>query len=409
MQRTLLFVALLAVASLGQAANWIYQGTLNDGGKPANGLYDLRLRLLDASGERALVEPVILYAVPVTKGSFAVDVEFGIDLRQAGAVLLATEVRQGDSDFVSLGAPSKFDPNVPLAVCWETTGNSGITGLTTVGTNAPTDTDLMSLRSRGNSILYVRGSTRGVEQNNSSALGLGAAAWNDSSAVGPNSFTSGAGITTAAASNSFVHADGTLGPFMSSSPNQFLVRADGGMALNTTEIGPTDDFIVSARLGADADADIVWKTHGGGLGSLYLVDSDRRFVLSAAPTGATYLGTSANGALLTTGGIWTNGSSREFKQEFAAIDVMDVLGKVIRLPISTWTYKNSTEGQHLGPMAEDFHAAFGVGTDAQHIATVDADGVALAAIQGLNQKLEAENAALRARLDALEARQERPE
>ncbi|RME90510.1 MAG: hypothetical protein D6766_13150, partial [Verrucomicrobia bacterium] len=39
-------------------------------------------------------------------------------------------------------------------------------------------------------------------------------------------------------------------------------------------------------------------------------------------------------------------------------------------------------------MAQDFHAAFGLGTDDRHIATVDADGVALAAIQGLNQKLE---------------------
>ena len=39
-------------------------------------------------------------------------------------------------------------------------------------------------------------------------------------------------------------------------------------------------------------------------------------------------------------------------------------------------------------MAQDFHAAFGVGLDDKHIATVDADGVALAAIQGLNQKLE---------------------
>ena len=37
------------------------------------------------------------------------------------------------------------------------------------------------------------------------------------------------------------------------------------------------------------------------------------------------------------------------------------------------------------------------------IATVDADGVALAAIQGLNAKLERENAALKERLEKLEA------
>jgi hypothetical protein len=60
-------------------------------------------------------------------------------------------------------------------------------------------------------------------------------------------------------------------------------------------------------------------------------------------------------------------------------------------------------------MAQDFHAAFGVGPDDKHISMVDADGVALAAIQGLNQKLteelqrrDAENAALKARLEKLE-------
>jgi hypothetical protein len=55
---------------------------------------------------------------------------------------------------------------------------------------------------------------------------------------------------------------------------------------------------------------------------------------------------------------------------------------------------------------QDFYAAFGLGEDGAHISTVDADGVALAAIQGLyaeNEALAAENAALRARLDGLEA------
>jgi SMC interacting uncharacterized protein involved in chromosome segregation len=43
---------------------------------------------------------------------------------------------------------------------------------------------------------------------------------------------------------------------------------------------------------------------------------------------------------------------------------------------------------HLGPMAQDFYAAFAVGMDDKHISMVDADGVALAAIQGLNEKVE---------------------
>ena len=82
-----------------------------------------------------------------------------------------------------------------------------------------------------------------------------------------------------------------------------------------------------------------------------------------------------------------------------------MLEKVVALPLSSWNYKADTSTRHIGPMAQDFYAAFGVGPDDKHIATVDADGVALAAIQGLNQKLEetrAENAELKQRLEKLE-------
>ncbi|HZT21418.1 MAG TPA: tail fiber domain-containing protein, partial [Verrucomicrobiae bacterium] len=58
--------------------------------------------------------------------------------------------------------------------------------------------------------------------------------------------------------------------------------------------------------------------------------------------------------------------------------------------------------KHLGPMAQDFHAAFGLnGSDDKHISTVDEGGVALAAIQGLNQKLEAESQAKDAEIQQL--------
>jgi hypothetical protein len=53
------------------------------------------------------------------------------------------------------------------------------------------------------------------------------------------------------------------------------------------------------------------------------------------------------------------------------------------LPVSTWRYRNSDEGLHMGTMAEDFARAFELGKDARYIATIDADGVALAAAQEL--------------------------
>jgi len=59
------------------------------------------------------------------------------------------------------------------------------------------------------------------------------------------------------------------------------------------------------------------------------------------------------------------------------------------MPVRQWRYTNEDAGiKHIGPVAQDFQSAFGLGTDDKTIGTVDADGVALAAIQGLNQKLE---------------------
>ncbi len=123
-----------------------------------------------------------------------------------------------------------------------------------------------------------------------------------------------------------------------------------------------------------------------------------------------------NASGLTVRGTFVSSSDRNLKENFKSVDAQAVLEKVATLPLSEWNYKQDTDTRHLGPMAQDFHAAFGVGPDDQHIATVDADGVALAAIQGLNekvevrgqksegriQKLEAENLELKQRLERLE-------
>ena len=98
-------------------------------------------------------------------------------------------------------------------------------------------------------------------------------------------------------------------------------------------------------------------------------------------------------------------SDRNAKQDFAPVNPREVLARVTELPIQTWTFKQDTGTRHLGPMAQDFFAAFRLGTDDKHIATVDADGVALAAIQGLHSLVkdkDAEIADLKKRLETLE-------
>ena len=115
-----------------------------------------------------------------------------------------------------------------------------------------------------------------------------------------------------------------------------------------------------------------------------------------------------NGARLTNGGAWTNASDRNAKTGFEAVDPQAILESVATLPIERWSYKAEDRSvRHLGPMAQDFYDAFGLGDSDTSIATVDADGVALAAIQALyqrTQELEAENAGLRQQLNQIESR-----
>jgi hypothetical protein len=83
-----------------------------------------------------------------------------------------------------------------------------------------------------------------------------------------------------------------------------------------------------------------------------------------------------------------------------------VLETLDSVPITTWNYKTQSPAiRHIGPMAQDFYAAFGVGEDDTHIGTLDADGVALAAIQGLylrTQDQQRQILAQQARIDELE-------
>lgn len=109
----------------------------------------------------------------------------------------------------------------------------------------------------------------------------------------------------------------------------------------------------------------------------------------------------STGAYLSTAGVWTNVSDVNRKHLFASVSGEDVLARLRTLPITTWSYRvESDDVRHLGPTAQDFRAAFGLGNDNVTIGTVDADGVALAAAKAL----EARTADQAARIEALEAR-----
>ncbi|MDA8456875.1 tail fiber domain-containing protein [Acidovorax sp. GBBC 3334] len=108
------------------------------------------------------------------------------------------------------------------------------------------------------------------------------------------------------------------------------------------------------------------------------------------------------------GGSWSALSDRNKKDNFADVDPVAVLEKVAALPIQTWNYKTQdTAIRHLGPTAQDFRAAFGLGENDTTINTVDADGAALVAIQGLHTLLREQREMieqLRAEIERLKQR-----
>lgn len=143
------------------------------------------------------------------------------------------------------------------------------------------------------------------------------------------------------------------------------------------------------------------------------VSSDRLFVigngtLSTARSDALIVYKNGNATLkgdLSAKSFITT-SDRALKIDIVAADTASVLAKVAALPVATWKFKDETV-THLGPMAQDFFAAFQLGGTDTGIASVDTAGVALAAIQELKKQLDAKDAcisALEARLLAIEAK-----
>ncbi len=180
----------------------------------------------------------------------------------------------------------------------------------------------------------------------------------DSWAGGTRAFSQSDAAGTVKHAGAFVWGDNTSADFYSTADNQFAVRATGGV----------------------------------------------RFISSVSPLAGVQL---APG-----GGSFISLSDRSTKRNVSAVNPIAILNKVISLPISTWGYLSQDKSiRHIGPMSQDFMKAFKVGETDKGITTVDADGVALAAIQGLNQKLtltiskrDAEIAKLRKDLEAIKAK-----
>ena len=222
----------------------------------------------------------------------------------------------------------------------------------------------------------------------------------------------------------FVWGDSLSSQFSSTSSNQFLVRASGGVGINVNNPNGASLYTQGNRSGGWPSS-TVWMVNTNNTATaapaLRVLNNSTS---STSPDGALSVSISGSGLIAEFGNanayvawITNDGtiycktvvmtSDRNTKENFTHLKPAAILEKVAALPVTEWNYKeDGIEKKHIGPVAQDFHSAFGLnGSDNKHISVVDEGGVALAAIQGLNEKLDetrAENARLKAELDRLE-------
>ncbi|MBU1319092.1 MAG: hypothetical protein KKG33_06095 [candidate division Zixibacteria bacterium] len=177
----------------------------------------------------------------------------------------------------------------------------------------------------------------------------------DNSAIGPYSHATGSGAKANHAGSVVIAAHiWGWGP-----PNQDSVRTGGGSQM---------------VLRADS--------------LFYLTNTGEMAPANSPNPGGKFLDTST-GAYLSKGGMWQNSSSAGLKENFVALDGEDILNRLRDLAITRWNYKvDGEQVNHIGPVAEEFFAAFGLGADDGTISTIDPSGVALAALQELLIKSE---------------------
>lgn len=136
--------------------------------------------------------------------------------------------------------------------------------------------------------------------------------------------------------------------------------------------------------------------NGSGIPDL-TISNGKIGINNTSPTYPLQVGTTTsngNGAYVTIGGTWTNGSSRTFKDRFIALNASDVINKIIGIEVKGWYYKETNE-YHIGPVAEDFYTAFGTGDKNstnvnKYLSPSDVAGVTMIAIKELIKENESQ-------------------
>lgn len=195
-----------------------------------------------------------------------------------------------------------------------------------------------------------------------------------------------------------------------------------GLATGGTGVNGVSDEGIGVKAESRRGIPLSVQNHGSGfpaltvrhngIGPIILGYNGARKVLEVVNNGEVLVAGSISTErdISATGDVYARGvrltSDENVKENFSSVNKLQILDNLASMPIQSWNYKEDPSSvSHIGPTAQDFHAAFGLnGDDVTHISSIDLQGIALAAIQGLNEKLKAENAQLHANLANLEAR-----
>ena len=227
-------------------------------------------------------------------------------------------------------------------------------------------------------------------------------------------------FSTTTGSLNFTRPDGPgiLASRLSFDPNLAELKVmqfanDGNARVVVENIGGSADLREMFRLVNNGGSQFAFEDTS--IDSTWFFSSNRggNFNISLAGTGGTEFAVQRNGQVrmgpgttinfdlrssgdlfipngnLTIGGTLFQASDKNLKDDFEPINEEDVLKKISEMPVTKWRYKKDSSGiRHIGPTAQDFQKAFGLGKDDTSIATVDTAGVSFAAIKALNKQLQ---------------------
>jgi len=268
----------------------------------------------------------------------------------------------------------------------------------------------------GNSSTAMGSTTRAQGQNSTATGNNTTASGLNSVSMGENTVASGAHAaamgyaTTASGFGSLAMGSNTqaIGAYSVAGGANAIARGTSSMAFGNAET-------VSIAHGSFAFGDISTNTR-------IVSDLANQFVVRASGGVGFYTNPAMTlGVELDPNdGTWNTLSDRNRKEHFRDLPGEDVLDRLSRIPIQRWSYKTGgPAATHVGPTAQDFYAAFGLGTNPLRISSVDADGIALAGVKALdvrtrdlletNRMLADDNRQLREANDELRVRIERLE